>query len=276
MATLPIAMSCSFHFKGRLVPEATVLANVTGKYHTNGSFVSIQSSYGTQQGLFRSLLYPHGEHFRRFFWPISAARSGSESSVSTSKLKDITLTDVKIDVESQDEDKILVRVDLTGEQTEKVFDDVLTNLARTAPPIPGFRRKKGGKTSNVPKSFLLQVIGRDRVTKFVIQEILSSTMANYVEKVIGRDRVTKFVIQEILSSTMANYVEKENLKVKKAFQTTQTTEELESAFVPGNEFGFNVTLEFETSETEIPSEGSEMEMQSGGSKTEPSDSPTEE
>ena len=36
-------------------------------------------------------------------------------------------------------------MDLTGDETEKVFDQVLTNLARTAPPVPGFRRQKGGK-----------------------------------------------------------------------------------------------------------------------------------
>lgn len=35
-------------------------------------------------------------------------------------------------------------MDLTGEETQKAFDIVLTNLARTAPPIPGFRRMKGG------------------------------------------------------------------------------------------------------------------------------------
>lgn len=37
-----------------------------------------------------------------------------------------------------------VRVDLTAEETQRVFDRVLVNLARTAPPIPGFRREKGG------------------------------------------------------------------------------------------------------------------------------------
>lgn len=37
-----------------------------------------------------------------------------------------------------------VRVDLTGDATQRVFDKVLTNLARSAPPIPGFRREKGG------------------------------------------------------------------------------------------------------------------------------------
>lgn len=38
------------------------------------------------------------------------------------------------------------------------------------------------KMFQVPKSFLLQILGRDRVTKFVIQEIVSSTMADYVQK----------------------------------------------------------------------------------------------
>lgn len=38
------------------------------------------------------------------------------------------------------------------------------------------------KLVQVPKSFLLQIIGEDRVTKFVIQEIVSSTLAEYVKK----------------------------------------------------------------------------------------------
>lgn len=37
-----------------------------------------------------------------------------------------------------------LRVDLPGDETQRVFDQVLTNLARTAPPVPGFRRQKGG------------------------------------------------------------------------------------------------------------------------------------
>lgn len=37
-----------------------------------------------------------------------------------------------------------LRADLNGIETQKVFDRVLTNLARTAPPVPGFRRQKGG------------------------------------------------------------------------------------------------------------------------------------
>ena len=37
-----------------------------------------------------------------------------------------------------------LRVDITGVETQIVFDKVLANLAKSAPPIPGFRRQKGG------------------------------------------------------------------------------------------------------------------------------------
>lgn len=40
--------------------------------------------------------------------------------------------------------RIQLRVDVPGEDTEIIFDKVLANLARTAPPVPGFRRQKGG------------------------------------------------------------------------------------------------------------------------------------
>ncbi|KAL4203775.1 hypothetical protein AMTRI_Chr01g105580 [Amborella trichopoda] len=143
--------------------------------------------------------------------------SGVEGSIADSD--DLNLGYINVVVESRDGDRIHIRVDLMGEQTQKAFDDVLTDLARTAPPIPGFRRKKGGKTSNVPKSFLLQILGRDRVTKFTIQEIVSSSVADYVKK--------------------------ENLKAKNKFNTKQTAEELEESFSPGNGFGFNATIALE-------------------------------
>ncbi|KAK2642613.1 hypothetical protein Ddye_024376 [Dipteronia dyeriana] len=125
---------------------------------------------------------------------------GLEVSVTDPEEELISLKDAKVVVESQDENKIQVRVDLTGDDTQKVFDKVITNLARSAPPIPGFRREKGGKTSKVPKSLLLQLLGEERVTKFVIQEIVSSTITDYT---------------------------KENLKVKdKKINTSQSAQEL--------------------------------------------------
>ncbi|KAE8692382.1 hypothetical protein F3Y22_tig00110840pilonHSYRG00215 [Hibiscus syriacus] len=76
--------------------------------------------------------------------PISALASGLEASISDADSKLIALKDAKIVVESRDENKIQVRVDVTGIETQKVFNKVLTDLARQAPPIPGFRREKGG------------------------------------------------------------------------------------------------------------------------------------
>ncbi|XP_023513632.1 uncharacterized protein LOC111778179 isoform X2 [Cucurbita pepo subsp. pepo] len=151
--------------------------------------------------------------------PTAIASSGLEAAITDYKGA-ITLKNAKIVVESEDESMIQLRVDLTGDETQKVFDQVLTNLARSAPPMPGFRKQKGGKTSNVPKSFLLEVLGKDRVTKFVIQEILNSTMADYAKKA--------------------------NIKVKdKMVNTTQTEDELKVLFRPGKEFGFNAILELE-------------------------------
>ncbi|KAK4422030.1 hypothetical protein Salat_2153700 [Sesamum alatum] len=157
--------------------------------------------------------------------PLSAVGSGLEASITDPKDNAISIKNVEIVVESKGDDKMQVRVDLTGKETEIVFEKILRNLARTAPPVPGFRREKGGKTSKVPRDFLLQILGEDRVTNFVIQEIVSSTLADYVKK--------------------------ENLSVKdNKINTIQTADELKSAFIPGNDFGFNATLELQESTEE--------------------------
>lgn len=47
----------------------------------------------------------------------------------------------------------------------------------------------------------------------------------------------------------------ENLTVKEnKINTTQSAEELQSSFTPGNEFGFNATIELEKAEMEKPSD----------------------
>ncbi|PPD93471.1 hypothetical protein GOBAR_DD09603 [Gossypium barbadense] len=167
--------------------------------------------------------------------PISALASGLEASISDADDKLIALKEAKIVVESKDENKIQLRVDVTGIETQKVFNKVLTDLARQAPPIPGFRREKGEMdlelgyfSSNVsyawvPREFLLQILGEERVTKFVVQEIVTSTVADYVKE--------------------------ENLNVKdKKVSTSQSAEELKVSFTPGKDFWFNAVLELEESE----------------------------
>lgn len=169
---------------------------------------------------------------------MSAVGSGQGSSVTEADRKsDLSLENVKTSVVSRDDEKINVRVQLPGKATQKVFDEALTFLARDAPPVPGFRKSKGGKTSNIPSSILLQMLGKSRVTKFVLQEILSITIEEFVKK--------------------------ENLKVKPEIQTTQSEGEMESAFAPGSAFGFNVVLQLETPDSDDPEEkpGSDDDLQ---------------
>ncbi|KAF4398284.1 hypothetical protein G4B88_007563 [Cannabis sativa] len=179
---------------------------------------------------------------------ICEAGSGVEASVDSGE--DLVIVkNPQIVVESQDNDKMQVRVDLTGEETERVFDRVLANLAKTAPPIPGFRREKGGNTI-----FSLQHLMK-LMFCFIFMRVGSSGKTSKVPKsfllgILGEERVTKFVIQEIVSSTMAQY---ENLKVKdNKINTTQSAEELKASFKEGREFGFNAIIEFENIEIETP------------------------
>ncbi|KAM3374174.1 hypothetical protein P3S68_012888 [Capsicum galapagoense] len=156
--------------------------------------------------------------------PVCAAGSGLEADLGDDESL-IRVKNAKILVESEDDEKIKVRVDVNEEDTRIVFEKVLTNLAKSAPPVPGFRRERGGKTSKVPRDFLLQILGEERVTNFVIPEIVTSSLADYVKK--------------------------ENLTVKdNKISTTQTADELKSLFDPGTQFGFNATLELEKAKTE--------------------------
>ncbi|CAN4100849.1 unnamed protein product [Withania somnifera] len=179
--------------------------------------------YPATAGTIKHCMFSPGR-LRPLVKPVSAAGSALEADL----LDDESLIKVKnpkIVVESEDAEKIQVRVDVNEEDTRIVFEKVLTNLAKSAPPVPGFRREKGGKTSKVPRDFLLQILGEERVTNFVIREIVTSTLGDYVKK--------------------------ENLTVKdNKISTTQTAEELRSSFTPGTEFGFSAILELEKSKTE--------------------------
>ncbi|KAL6840049.1 hypothetical protein ACP4OV_029859 [Aristida adscensionis] len=178
------------------------------------------------QGL---LVSSGGTSLRSTFLPVSAVGSGRGSSISEAeKKRDLSLENVKTSVVSREDEKINVRVQLPGKATQKVFDEALVIMARDAPPVPGFRKSKGGKTSNIPSSILLQMLGKSRVTKFVLQEILSITIEQFVKK--------------------------ENLKVNPEIMTTQSESELESAFVPGSAFGFNVILQLEKPDSDEDSE----------------------
>ncbi|MED6199840.1 hypothetical protein PIB30_079638 [Stylosanthes scabra] len=170
-------------------------------------------------------------NFRGLNTIVSALNSGLEASVIGATESSNALKNASIVLESQDENKTQLRVDLTGDQTERIFGKILRDMGKTAPPVPGFRMQKGGKSSKIPNDFLIQVLGEENVVKFVIQEILNSTMADYVEK---------------------ENLDAENTKIS----TIQTAEELRRSFKPGKAFGFNVIVEPNSSQDSQDSQDS--------------------
>ncbi|KAL4567705.1 hypothetical protein LXL04_023297 [Taraxacum kok-saghyz] len=180
--------------------------------------------------------------------PLLAVEPGVEASISDENV--VTVKNANILVESQDDDKMQVKVELPGKETQIVFDKVLNNLARTAPPVPGFRRQKGGKTSKTQQQTVLDMdwIGTN-VNGIKLVVVCAKDMnalivpKSFLLSIIGEDRVTKFVIQEIVTSTIADY---NDILVKdNKINTIQSAEELQSLFNPGSDFEFNATLELE-------------------------------
>ncbi|CAI0544031.1 unnamed protein product [Linum tenue] len=124
--------------------SASECKNLARHYHSSTKNFSL---YTTQHQQFsnRQLFFSKGRLIGNAVGPISATDSGVETSITEPKDNAITVRDAKIVVESRDETSIKVRVDLGGDETEKVFGKVLRNLALTSPPIPGFRKQKGGQ-----------------------------------------------------------------------------------------------------------------------------------
>ncbi|XP_040870465.1 uncharacterized protein [Glycine max] len=112
-----------------------------------------------------------------------------------------------------------ISVEVSGNKTQRIFDDVFKKMVAAAQPIPGFRRVKGGKTPDIPKNILLEVLGPSKVFNEVIKKIINSTVAEYVEK--------------------------ECLIVSKDLRVEQSFEDLETTFEEGEKFSFDVVLELQ-------------------------------
>ncbi|CAM6084577.1 unnamed protein product [Calypogeia fissa] len=154
---------------------------------------------------------------------ICAAAPDLAAGAKNTKLAPLTIKDAKIVAEPPKDNQLKIRVDIDGQATKRAFDTVLKDLAKNAPPVPGFRKAKGGKTSIVPLNVIYQLMGPRLVRKFVIEEILKATLNDYVQK--------------------------EGIKVKNELKTDQSSDELDAQFEPGKEFGFNATLDLAEEET---------------------------
>ncbi|XP_015868651.3 uncharacterized protein LOC107406063 [Ziziphus jujuba] len=144
------------------------------------------------------------------FAVLSGAKDAVE--ISPSEFENFSVT-----AESTNESgELKLSIEVSGTTTQTIFDEVFDKMVEEAQPIPGFRRVKGGKTPNIPKNILLEVLGPSNVFKQVIERVINSTIAEYVEK--------------------------GDLKVSKDLRVEQSFEDLEAMFEAGEEFSFSAVL----------------------------------
>ncbi|KAL0322739.1 UNVERIFIED_CONTAM: hypothetical protein Sangu_1893200 [Sesamum angustifolium] len=167
----------------------------------------------------RSLIYCSSSKAgtRLLLKPISAVGSGLEASITDKKDNAISIKDFEIVVESKGDDKMQITVEVSGFKTQEIYDEVFSKMVDDAQPIPGFRRVKGGKTPNIPKDILLEILGPSKVYEQVIRKIINSAIAECVAK--------------------------EGLTVSKDLQIEQSLEDLEASFEPGSNFKFDATVQ---------------------------------
>ncbi|KAH7547577.1 hypothetical protein FEM48_Zijuj01G0324600 [Ziziphus jujuba var. spinosa] len=141
------------------------------------------------------------------FAVLSGAKDAVE--ISPSEFENFSVT-----AESTNESgEIKLSIEVSGTTTQTIFDEVFDKMVEEAQPIPGFRRVKGGE---IPKNILLEVLGPSNVFKKVIERVINSTIAEYVEK--------------------------GDLKVSKDLRVEQSFEDLEAMFEAGEEFSFSAVL----------------------------------
>ncbi|KAG2721869.1 hypothetical protein I3843_02G085700 [Carya illinoinensis] len=146
---------------------------------------------------------------------VRAILSDVENVGVSSQLDDFSVTRSRV----SDARELMISVDVFGARTKAIFECVFDKMVAAAQPIPGFRRVKGGKTPNIPRDILLEVLGPSKVFKQVIMEVINSTIAEYVEK--------------------------EGLKVGKDLRVEQSFEDLEVTFEPGEKFSFDAVIQLQ-------------------------------
>ncbi|KAM6568385.1 hypothetical protein CsatB_016370 [Cannabis sativa] len=180
---------------------------------------SSSSYHEVRLGNFAGKLYPRTSH--KCFPSISAVLSGAKdvevsSSSSHSELNDISVTTAS---DATEPGELKISIEISGTKTQEIFDQVFDKMVAQAQPIPGFRRVKGGKTPNIPKDVLLEVIGPSKVFKQVIKKVINISVNEYVEK--------------------------EGLNVSKDLRVEQSFEYLESTFKEGEQFNFDAVLQIQ-------------------------------
>uniref|UniRef100_A0A0E0M3D9 peptidylprolyl isomerase n=1 Tax=Oryza punctata TaxID=4537 RepID=A0A0E0M3D9_ORYPU len=164
---------------------------------------------------------------------VSPYLSGTENS---SKLS-VSFKDFLVSVRTEEDGLIKIRVTVAGTMTESFFDKVFSNNVAAAQPLPGFRRMKGDRTGRTCGYVSVFCSCIHHTLEFFLQ--IPKEIALHI---IGPSKVKKETIKNIISFTIAEYVQKEGLDASKNLKVLQSYEELEAAFEPGKEFCFDATL----------------------------------
>ncbi|XP_062174060.1 uncharacterized protein LOC133879493 isoform X2 [Alnus glutinosa] len=152
---------------------------------------------------------------REYLPGVSAVLSSEDVGVSSSLFDEFSVSRTS----TSEARELTVGVEVFSVRTRAIFDNVFDRMVAAAQPIRGFRRVKGGKTPNIPREILLEILGPSKVYKEVIMEVINSTIAEYVEK--------------------------EGLKVGKDLRVEQSLEDLEAKFEPGEKFSFDVVVQLQ-------------------------------
>ncbi|EEC84883.1 hypothetical protein OsI_32037 [Oryza sativa Indica Group] len=159
--------------------------------------------------------------------PIQCTETSTESLVS--------FKDFLVSVPTEEDGLIKLRVTVADTMTESIFEKVFSKNVAAAQPLPGFRRMKGGLLLYLGKPYFVSISVQIELDEHAIPKEIALHL-------IGSSKVKKETIKNIISLTIAEYVQKEDLDASKNLKVLQTYEELEAAFEPGKEFCFDATF----------------------------------
>mmetsp|Transcript_22569 Transcript_22569/g.31426 ORF Transcript_22569/g.31426 Transcript_22569/m.31426 type:complete len:206 (+) Transcript_22569:134-751(+) len=151
----------------------------------------------------------------------------------TFALKDGIVVDAK---PVNEKGEIDIEVSISGGNTQSKFNQVLKDLSRNSPPIPGYRKAKGGKNAAVPTSMLLNMLGKQRVYGFVIDDLVSNILLDYATE--------------------------EGLDTEKEASLEKDNKQLQEGFAPGKPLEFSAKLQLKGYENSEEGSGENSEEDS--------------
>ncbi|EOY04710.1 Transport, ribosome-binding, bacterial, putative isoform 1 [Theobroma cacao] len=188
------------------------------------------------QKRYRALKY-QGRERHVHLLTVHAVSSDLEDVGVSSQFEDFNVTTASINENRE----LKISVEISGAKTRAIFDDVFDKMVAAAQPIPGFRRVKGGKTPNIPRDILLEVLGASKVYKQVITKVINSTVAEYVEK----QRLHRSRSGHLSECSCKHPDYEESLAVGKDLRVEQSFEDLEEMFEPDEKFRFDAVIKLQ-------------------------------